>query len=488
MTTGRQTLNSIETAISEVQRSVQRIQNELKTANDKKAQLLRARMQAFRELAEFRIRSALYNDVIGEAGNVSRQVAAMLEARNQTIATLKNQMTGAKEERSRSMLAHEKLLLQIEKDEERLDGFAKRADKLLGKEAGYTEYSNRYEQLKSMCLKAEAKAEQAEQAMKEKGASYKSDALFMYLWKREYGSKDYFANTMGLIEYLDKKVADLINYYGAKANYTVLLQIPDKLNDYVERLQVQIKDMAVKLEEMRLDKITELADGDLTDKLRQLRGEEADLNGQIRKHDAAISDAMSQLNHFSEGKDYSFKKAVEVAAETLEHEDFSDLLYEARQTDDPEDDKVLVRLDNINKQSEQLESSIKSQKDDLERLFKRKEDLAGLSSDFRRKHYDDPGSEFSDNGNLNTMMGQLMTGAITAAHYWQQAQQYQRWKQRPADPFRQSSPLPPFGGEMEDIDTSFDDFDHDLEHGFGSDMDYSDDDFGDDDFRSGGGF
>ncbi len=488
MTTGRQALNSIETAISDVQKSVQRIQNELKAAHDKKARLLRARVQAFRELAEFKVRAALYDDVISEADNLSRQVAAMLEARNQTIATIKTQLTGAKEERSRTLHAHEKLLQQIGKAEEKLDSYAKRAEKILLKEDGYTNLKADFERLETTCAKAEAKAEQAELDMKDKGDIYRSDTLFMYLWNRKYGSKDYFANTMGIIEYFDKKVADLINYYGARANYSVLMQIPDKLNDFTERLQLQIKETGARLDKMRLDKITELAGDNLTDELTELRREELNLNLQLQKCDATISDTMAQLNHFSEGRDYSFKKAIEVAAETLEHHDFSDLLHEARQTDDPEDDRILERLQNIEKQSDQLEKSISSQKEDLERLFERKQDLVSLSSDFRRKRYDDPGSEFSDNGNLNNLMNELMKGAITAAHYWAQAQRYQRWRPRPADRYRHNSPLPPFGGDFSRSDMGsdriFDDFDSD----FGSDSTFDNDSFGDDDFKTGGGF
>ncbi|HEX2137928.1 MAG TPA: hypothetical protein VHG30_18895 [Microvirga sp.] len=83
--------------------------------------------------------------------------------------------------------------------------------------------------------RAEEKAAQAAADRDEKRRPYEADPLFMYLWRRGFGTRDYRASN--LVRYLDRKVAHLIGYEAARVNYAMLLELPERLREHVERLK-----------------------------------------------------------------------------------------------------------------------------------------------------------------------------------------------------------------------------------------------------------
>ncbi len=83
--------------------------------------------------------------------------------------------------------------------------------------------------------RAEEKAARAEADREEKRRPYEADPLFMYLWRRRYGTRDYRASP--LVRYFDRKVAHHIGYEAARVNYTMLLELPDRLREHAERLK-----------------------------------------------------------------------------------------------------------------------------------------------------------------------------------------------------------------------------------------------------------
>ncbi len=87
---------------------------------------------------------------------------------------------------------------------------------------------------------AEQKVRQAEADRDEKRRPYEADPLFMYLWRRGYRTRSYRANW--LVRYFDRKVAHLIGFETARINYAMLMQLPIRLREHVDRLQNEASD------------------------------------------------------------------------------------------------------------------------------------------------------------------------------------------------------------------------------------------------------
>ena len=80
MSSGRQTLASIEQSISELRAREKALQEELARANGARSNLIEQRLKTFRELAEVRARHAVSDNVIDEADRLSVRVSNLLVA------------------------------------------------------------------------------------------------------------------------------------------------------------------------------------------------------------------------------------------------------------------------------------------------------------------------------------------------------------------------------------------------------------------------
>ncbi len=85
---------------------------------------------------------------------------------------------------------------------------------------------------------AERKAAQAESDLEQKRKPYEADPLFMYLWRRGFGTTRY--RSMPFVRYFDRKVARLIGFDDARRNYAVLIDLPVRLREHAEQLRAEL--------------------------------------------------------------------------------------------------------------------------------------------------------------------------------------------------------------------------------------------------------
>ena len=386
----------------------------------------------------------------------------------------------------------------IKAREAELDAIAERAREVLSADATYVLARDEVAKAIKTFQRARDKAKVAEEDRVTKGKAYESDPLFMYLWKRAYKSRDYKANT--IVRYLDSKVADLVGYHDARANYSVLLDIPKKLREHANLLATRVKETQTTIADIEATKVRELAGEDLPAKLEAVRKEKMRVNKALGSVGAEITEADGQLNNYLEGRDDTFRRAIEISATLLQQDSLSRLRYLARKTESPTDDQIVARIRHLDGKIEDMGKSGDKQRKRLDELFERREELMRISADFRRNHYDDPGSIFvpgRGGSNAEDLLGQLLRAAITGAEFWARMQSRHRWRRRPADSYRRSRRIPPWGGMLggggwtwssggswsgsrrRDRDYDDDDFDFDFDF---------DDDRDEPEFRSGGGF
>ncbi len=433
---GRETLDSIERALKQVSDKVDRLNGELAKANQNKAELVARRLEAFRDLAVFRTRLALLDGVIDEADQLSAQVRMILEARQKTLNALKRRENAAEKARAQLLERQAALHTEIERLEKELDRIGGEAKSQLASDPDYASRATRYAEIEGMAAKAKEKAEKSRAEETEKGAPYRNDPLFMYLWERGYGTSRY--DRTGVIRALDGWVARLIGYQDARSNFAVLTQIPERLEAHAARLRELLADEREALDRLEASRIEELAGADLLDGLQKAQTARETQSAELERLNAELHETGNQLRTYAEGLDPSFEEAVAKAARFLEGRNLADLRAEARLTQDPGDDQIVTLIGRLAGELRDLEDLAGTKRRELEAAFKRKEELLRIAADFRRAKYDSPGSVFEPGGNGEMLLKMLLEGAITAAEYWLRTQSRQRWRSRPADSYRRS--------------------------------------------------
>src|SRR5690606_32994282 len=149
-------------------------------------------------------------------------------------------------------------------------------------DAAYLEQQRAAQESERIAVHADEKATVSQQEQDSKGASYREDPLFMYLYNRGYGTSGYRAR--GLTRWLDGKVARLIGYQDARPNYARLLELPVRLREHADWVGAQADEEFAKLK--ALDEEARVAAG-----IEDLEKKQTQVSGRIAEVDAAIHKA-----------------------------------------------------------------------------------------------------------------------------------------------------------------------------------------------------
>ena len=190
---------------------------------------------------------------------------------------------------------------------------------------------------------ADAKADRAEADRAAKGKPYEDDPLFVYLWAQKFGTSDYRSGFF--VRFFDRKIAGLIGFQGARANYAMLNEIPIRLRAHEERCRAQFEMERERLEEIEKaglqaagsDAIEKLADADaaLSEADGRLKAADATLFALDKERDAAL---------MTEGH-VAYAQAIEILAQADSREPIGQLYYKASKTMATEDDAVVRQIE-----------------------------------------------------------------------------------------------------------------------------------------------
>ncbi len=444
MASGRRTIADIDAATRRLRAEEKQKADALEARNSARMALLNRRTALYRELAQDRVESALSDGVIDEADQVSAKVAALLKARSRSIDALKGRAAGLEDDHAEALAKLETTAEDIAELEEQLDAAAEAARVALMADPVFAAKVAEAEASRATLDRARTKAESAQQDRAAKGKAYESDPLFMYLWRRGYRQSGYDPNA--LIRLGDDWVADLVGYQEARANYAVLLEIPERLTEHCERLATALETLDADIASTVAAQVAEKSDLDLAYALKSARAREETQKEALEALDAERAEVAGLLNRYAEGADDAYTEALALSAAFLERETYAALRREARATPERSDDALVEEISGLTREINTAESDINSLKDELKALSRRRGALVEAGARMRRARYDDPASVFEPDETMGNLLELLVRGAITAAEYYMRSQRGHKWRSRSGDGYRKRGGFPPFGG------------------------------------------
>ena len=267
----------------------------------------------------------------------------------------------------------------------------------------------------SQAAAADAKARQAETDRDEKRRPYEADPLFMYLWNTGYGTPAYRAGT--IVRLVDGKVAALVGYQTARANYHMLREIPERLREHAERLRSAVAEAVTVREAIEREALER--DGILPLEAAEQAAEEA-----LAAADADLAKARSDLEAMDqqlrglldESSDPALAGALDDLAATIAREDLRTLYRQAMATPTAEDDTIIKQLQETERALVRVTAEAEEVRRTAVELASRRAELERSEESFRRGGYDDPFGEFQDGAIIGTVLEGILRGALSSRH------------------------------------------------------------------------
>lgn len=490
MWTGRQTLGSIESAIGKLYREESQLDASLKSAVADTERLRKERAETLRELARVKLDEMAAGRLVSDLDAGERRAVQILDDYRLRIASLTDR--------------RERLLKELESAQADRDAAAKLVeDALEAVEAVRAEVEGRVQALpewrdakaasdaaNAVAGEAEKKAANAEGELGAKRKPYDDDPLFVYLWKRGFGTARYEAGN--LARFMDRMVADHINFHTVRPNYAALIEIPLRLREHATAKRAAAQERLAALSDIERRALVEAGiepkERALVEARHRLAAADTTLDekhGLLRKLDAEHNTLVSG------GTNPVYAEALSVIAAADAKDQLAALYQEARRTPTSADDAIVQKLESLEGQISKADAEVAGLRRTARDLAKRRLEVERVRDRFRGAGYDHPHGTFGNDNAISDALGRILAGTIGGQVLWDILQGGYRTRGPmgrpdfgyPTSPFPFPIPIPgggskgPWGGEWRDPSSRGSWFPDGGGGGFGSD-----------DFSTGGSF
>ena len=419
MISGRQALASIDQALNEAHEKIAEVEDQISAVTAELVEQQKAETEDYRELARVRVDRLVDGELNRHLDSAERQVLALFEQRQEAFDTLQARIEDAAQNRTNLEGERAAQADRVDQAAQTVDAAEAKTQARLDDDPDYRAQRARAEEAERRAMHADEKATRSEAEQEQKGQSYRDDPLFMYLWNRNYGLPTY--KTSGLFRWLDGKVARLISFADARANYTRLNEIPERLRAHATNLKQGAESEFDALK--ALDEV-----------LRKEQDALDEIDRKIEQGEANYQSLLSEKAAYTTGDDDYTLKAVAYLASEFQRDDLMELRRDALTTPFPDDDLIVGRMLEREHKRHELEAMVASFKDTIQHHQKRLTELESLRVDFKRHRYDRTGSTFEDNSLIAMMLGQFLEGMLDRRMLWKVLQEQQRYRPRRSNP------------------------------------------------------
>lgn len=419
MLSGMQVLGSIDQAVRQALDEAAAIDQEIAGLTERRLRLHEQQGQAYRELALLRLNASSRERLVSPLSAAEERARALLARRSDAVTEVDQRLAAAERERTEIAHAQAAVQQQIDADEAALSQAEAAALQRLSETDAYQQQAEAVATAERIARHAEEKTAFAEADRIAKGKPYEADPLFMYLWQRGFATPAYRHGAF--TRWLDRKVARLIGYDRARANYAMLQEIPRRLQQHAERCRAAAQAEAERLEAMERRALSD--DAAAAQQRAQLESRKTELTGILSEMEAAerkIDDIMSLRAALTSGEDSETKAALTAIVEALQRQDVRTLREQARRTPALDDDRIVERIGEIEEDLAAVEAELQRRKAQQVAQRQRLAELEQVRNEYRRGGYSAGAWNFGDPRMLSVLLGQLLGGALSRDGFWEQ--------------------------------------------------------------------
>jgi len=431
MINGMDQLAVLNQHIDAARKALDTLHQHKEAANQKLLQLRNQMADAYRRLARFRLDELAADRVVNQLDETDRAVVKLLDRRakalhalNATIEQAAPELTSLSSEREQAIQKRDALIEQI-------DDHAADIKAQLDRQEPYQTQEKRVAEENAKAERAGSKATQAEADQSEKGKSYREDPLFMYLWQRRYMTPDYTGR--GLTRSLDGWVAKLINYGDAHSNYYMLTELPVRLREHADRQKSSADQAEQTLRSMEAEALNNEWMRQQKKALEELQKVVDQIEQRIDAEEAKHASLLEQRSHYSSGTDDLSKQAIELQIAEIKNDSLANLYMQAQMTSNPDDDVIVSRIRDLQKEEKKIESGIEELQTREHQQQQSYKEMEALRRQYRRSGYDSGYSTFPRGFDMAAILALLMSGRSTGRDVWDRIDREQQFR-RPRTP------------------------------------------------------
>ena len=416
---GREALSSIEDGISSVRTNETQIATVLRSAMDEAERQRRTLAETYRALALVRLDAVMRGDIVGELDAAERRAVDLMRAQKAKLDQLLIRHAGATQKTRDAEAAHRAATETVEKAGAPIAALTAEVGKKLQDNTAWQAQHARVDTLTQVAQGAEDKAKQVEADRDAKRKPYEADPLFMYLWKRGFGTASYSAGNF--VRLMDRWVARLVGFDTARPNYVMLNEIPLRLRENAAQRE---KDLEREHQTLAAIERKALEDAGV----KPLEAELGKARALLDSATKSLNDAQTALGALDkeraqameQGDRQAHDDAIGVLSQALARDDIQTLYKDALATKTGDDDKLVQKIDETQRSMAKADAEVARIRDEARETARRRGELEGVRDNMRQRQYDQPwgGFELGGGPQMGDVIGGIIRGAVQGAVLW----------------------------------------------------------------------
>lgn len=425
MLTGRDALKRMDKTLFGARRDLDRLDVELQATSRALSGNKLEQARAIDRMARIRLDAARGGEAVEHLESATREAMGMLEERDVLLAALKNRVRAAREAVEQTESRRQALHDEVDAAAQALAEREAAAQRSLEQDEAFLAQLERTQDADAVAVSALEKAELAAEDRHGKGAAFESDELFMYLWRRGYGTSEYAANPLARL--LDAWVARLCKYHDARPNYWMLNEIPKRLAEHADHARDAADAEVEKLQDIEERVAADHGVPDARAALEALEQGQDALDEDIAAAEAELGELRAEQGRFAAGEDDYLLKAIRAISAAMETRNISDLTRIARGTMTTEDDAIIDELRHLRRQYDEFEDELRETRELQNERLGRVRELEEVRREFKRNRYDDLHSRFDKSEAIERMIAEVIGGVIRGSALWNTLRRYQHY-------------------------------------------------------------
>lgn len=413
---GSEALGSVEHAIAEERARIAELERQIEARTGELERMRAEDLGDLRALAEVRLGEPSRREAVDRLDRAERRAREMLAARDAERAEAEAALARSADRLAELHRRRDDRAAAAARAEEAVAEAERGVRERLEDDPDHAARTARAEEAARMAEAAADKAARSEAEREEKGAACTGNRLFAYLHARRYGTPDYRA--LAPIRWADGRVARLIGYADAAANFRRLTGIPARLREHADRLAAEAEAAEIALRQSFLAARGAGGLGPLDAAAEDARRALAEADAEIEAAEAEERALIVRRTALVSGEDPQTRAAVEFLSAELRREGLDALWREAAETPFPEDDRIVGRMMDRDRDRRAVQAAADLLRESVARGMTRMEQLASVRGEFKRRRYEAPDSTFRDGALIGMLLHEFLEGALDGAGLW----------------------------------------------------------------------
>ena len=425
MWTGRQTLASIENAITKLHGEQSQLDQALRSAVGDTERLRTERSQGLRELARVKLDEMAAGRLVGNLDAGERRALQIIDDYRLRIAAAAEQSDALQKEVLAAEAARHAAAADVEAALDMVDRLRAEAEAKVQATQAWRDAKTARDKAEAVAAEAEKKAAASQAELGAKKKPYDEDPLFAYLWRRRFGTGQYLGGRITGI--VDRVVAEFIGYGSVRPNYAALIEIPLRLKEHAAAKREAALKPQAELAEIERQAMLQ-AGVDAKEKvLAEARHKLAVIDDTVeKKRDMLRKIDEARVALATGNSDPTYNEALTTIASADAADSLANLYAEARRTPTSADEAIVGRLEGIDRRITETETEIAGLRREAIELSRRRSEMEQARERFRRTGYDHPQSTFNNNGDIADVLKGMLEGVVRSGALWDLLQQGHR--------------------------------------------------------------